>query len=200
MADNKSDVKQISSRQVHKTKFDDMLLFDLNIFEDPRGHFTEVWQTEAMQPMGLPALKPKQLGIAHSKKGTIRAIHAEPYDKVVHVVKGQVFCAMVDLRTGSATFGEIDTFELGPEQMLFIPKGIGNGVQAISEDDVDYVYCVTGVWSAEKAYSGQYLAINYADPDLAIKWPIGADGWIVSLKDQQNPTMRETFPEKFSGR
>jgi dTDP-4-dehydrorhamnose 3,5-epimerase len=188
MADNKSDIQQISSRQVHKTKFDGMLLFDLNIFEDPRGHFTEVWQTEAMQSMGLPAIEPKQLGIAHSKKGTIRAVHAEPYDKLVHTVRGRIFCAMVDLRTHSSTFGQVDTFELGPGQMLFIPKGVGN-----------YVYCVTGVWSAEKAYSGQYLAINYADPDLNIKWPIGPEGWIVSLKDQQNPTMRQTFPEKFNG-
>lgn len=198
MADNKSDIKQVGHRNVHKTKFDGMLIFDLNIFEDPRGHFTEVWQTEVMQPMGLPPVEPKQLGISHSKKGTIRAIHAEPYDKIVHVVRGRMFCGMVDLRQDSATFGQVDTFELRPDQMLFIPKGVGNGVQAVSDEDVDYVYCVTGVWSAEKAYSGQYLAINFADPDLNIQWPIGKDGWIVSLKDQQNPTMRETFPEKFN--
>lgn len=197
MADNKSDIKHVSKRQVHKTGFEGMLIFDLNIFEDPRGRFTEVWQTEEMQKLGLPVLEPKQLGIAHSHKGTIRAIHAEPYDKVVHVVRGKVFCAMVDLRSGSSTFGKVETFELDPHQMLFIPKGVGNGVQAISDEDVDYVYCVTGVWSAKKAYSGGYLAINYADPDLNIKWPIGSEGWIVSLKDQQNPAMRETFPEKF---
>ena len=197
MADNKSDVKQIGHRNAHKTKFEGMLIFDLNIFEDPRGRFTEVWQTEAMQPLGIPPLEPKQLGIAHSKKGTIRAIHAEPYDKVVHTVTGKVFCAMVDFRDDSKTFGEVDTFELDPSKMLFIPKGVGNGVQAISDEDVDYVYCVTGLWSADKAYSGQYLAINYADPDLKIKWPIGPEGQIVSLKDQQNPMMRDVFPEKY---
>ena len=199
MADNRSDIQQTGHRAVHETKFEGMLIFDLNIFEDPRGRFTEVWQAEAMQPMGLPALEPKQLGIAHSKKGTIRAIHAEPYDKVVHVVRGRVFCAMVDFRAGSNTFGQVETFELTPSQMLFIPKGVGNGVQAISDEDVDYVYCVTGVWSADKAYSGQYLAVNFADQDLNIQWPIGKGGWIVSLKDQQNPTMREVFPEKYNG-
>jgi len=199
MVDNKSDINQTSSRAVHQTKFEGMLRFDLNIFEDPRGKFTEVWQTEEMQKMGLPAVEPKQLGIAHSKKGAIRAIHAEPYDKLVHVVRGKVFCAMVDLRSDSKTFGQVDTFELDSSQMLFIPKGVGNGVQAISDEDVDYVYCVTGVWSADKAYSGQYLAINFADKDLGIKWPIGSEGWIVSLKDQQNPSMRQVFPEKFNG-
>lgn len=195
MADNKSDIEQVSKRGVHQTKFDGMLIFDLNIFADPRGGFTEVWQTEEMHELGLPAVNPKQLGIARSKKGAIRAIHAEPYDKIVHTVQGRVFCAMVDLRKDSRTFGEVDSFELNNNKMLFIPKGVGNSTQAISDEDVLYVYCVTGIWSAEKAYSGQYVAINYADPDLNIQWPIGPEGRIVSLKDQQNPMMREVYPE-----
>lgn len=197
MADNKSDIKQVGERAVRKAKFEGVLIFELNIFEDARGSFTEVWQTEAMQAMGMPPVNPQQLGIARSKKGAIRAIHAEPYDKVVHTITGKVFTALVDLRPDSKTFGQVDSFELTPNQMLFIPKNVGNGVQAISDEDVFYCYCVTGVWSAEKAYAGQYLAINYADPDLNIQWPIGAEGRIVSLKDQQNPMMREVFPEKF---
>jgi dTDP-4-dehydrorhamnose 3,5-epimerase/reductase len=194
MSDNKSDVIQVGSRGVHKTKFDGMLIFDLNIFDDPRGRFTEVWQTEAMQELGLPEVTPKQLGISRSKKGTIRAVHAEPYDKIVHPISGKIFCAMADLRTDSPTFGQVDTFELDETKMLFIPKGVGNGFQALS-DEVLYCYCTAGVWSADKAYSGQYVAINYADSDLNIEWPLLDK--IVSLKDEQNPTLRETFPEKF---
>ncbi len=197
MADNKSDVMQISSRGVHKTKFEGMLVFDLNIFEDTRGSFTEVWQTEAMQELGLPAVNPQQLGISRSKRGAIRAVHAEPYDKIVHVIEGRIFVAMVDLRKESPTFGQVDSFELNYMQMLFIPNGVGNAFQAISDEEVVYCYCVTGIWSAEKAYSGQYVAVNYADPDLNIHWPIGKDEQIVSLKDQQNKTMRELFPEYF---
>jgi dTDP-4-dehydrorhamnose 3,5-epimerase/reductase len=198
MADDiKADIKQVSTRGVHKMAFDGMLIFDLNIFEDNRGIFTEVWQTEAMQEMGLPEVNPKQLGISRSKKGTIRAIHAEPYDKIVHVIAGTIFCAMVDLRPDSETFGQVETFELDNTKMLFIPNGVGNAFQAISDEDVLYCYCVTGVWSADKAYSGQYVAVNYADPDLNIQWPIGAEGQIVSLKDKANKTMRELFPEKY---
>lgn len=196
--DNKSDIKQSGTRGVHKTKFDGMLIFDLNIFEDARGSFTEVWQTEAMQEMGLPKVNPKQLGISRSKKGTIRAVHAEPYDKIIHAVQGKIFVAMVDLRKHSETFGLVDEFELDNTKMLFIPNGIGNSFQAISDEEVIYCYCVTGVWSAEKAYSGQYIAVNYADSDLAINWPIGDGNEIISLKDKQNKTMRELFPEKYS--
>ena len=64
MSDLKSDIVQVSSRKTHKTKFGGMLIFDLNIFEDARGRFTEVWQTEAMQEMGMPSVDPKQLGIS----------------------------------------------------------------------------------------------------------------------------------------
>jgi dTDP-4-dehydrorhamnose 3,5-epimerase len=105
---------------------------------------------------------------------------------------------MADLRPDSPTFGEVDTFELDSTKMLFIPSGIGNGFQAISDEDVLYCYCTAGVWSADKAYSGQYIAINYADADLAIEWPLQDDEQIVSLKDQSNKTMREVFPEKYA--
>lgn len=195
MSDNKSDVSQRSARAVHQTKFKGMLVFDLNIFDDPRGSFTEVWQTEAMQELGLPAVEPKQLGISRSHRGAIRAVHAEPYDKIIHVIEGRIFVGMADLRPESETFGQVDSFELDNTKMLFIPKGVGNGFQALS-DEVLYCYCVSGVWSADKAYSGQYVAVNYADPDLNIQWPIKEQ--IVSLKDQQNPTLRQAFPEKFA--
>jgi len=194
MSDNKADIKQVSERGVHKTKFEGMLIFDLNIFEDARGSFTEVWQSEAMQELGLPEVTPKQMGISRSKQGAIRAIHAEPYDKIIHPITGKIFCAMVDLREDSDTFGQVETFELDGTQMLFIPKGLGNSFQAISKEDVLYCYCVTGLWSAEKAYSGQYIAVNYADPDLNIQWPISGGKEIVSIKDRQNKTMREYFP------
>lgn len=196
MADLKADIKQVSSREIHKTKFDGMFIFDLNIFDDTRGRFTEVWQTEAMQELGLPEVNPKQLGVSRSKKGSIRAIHAEPYDKIISPLTGKIFCAMVDLREDSPTFGQVESFELDSTKMLFIPSGIGNGFQAISDEDVLYCYCTAGVWSAEKAYSGQYIAINYADPDLNIQWPL-LDQKIVSVKDESNKTMRESFPEKY---
>lgn len=196
MADLKSDVSQRSSRKVHKTKLDGMLLFDLNIFDDARGSFTEVWQTEAMQELGLPEVNPKQLGVSRSKRGTIRAIHAEPYDKIISPLTGKIFVAMTDLRDNSPTFGEVDCFEIDNTQMLYIPSGIGNGFQAISDEDVLYTYCTAGVWSAEKAYSGGYLAINYMDPDLSINWPLMNEK-IVSVKDESNPTMRKAFPHKY---
>lgn len=197
MADIKSDINQVSARVANKTKFEGMLIFDLNVFEDARGVFTEVWQTEAMQALGLPKVDPKQLGISKSKKGAIRAIHAEPYDKIISPVQGKIFVAMVDLRKDSDTFGQVDSFELDSTNMLFIPKGVGNAFQAVSDEDVIYCYCTTGIWSADKAYSGQYVAVNYADKDLAIKWPIVGDAQIISLKDKANKTMRELFPEKF---
>jgi len=197
MSNNKADIKQTGSRSVKETSFEGMLLFELNQFEDKRGSFTELWQTEEMQKLGLPDVNPKQVGISKSNKGTIRAVHAEPYDKIISPIEGEIFVAMVDLRTDSETFGKVDSFQMDSTQMLFIPKGIGNSFQALS-DKVIYCYCVTGLWSSEKAYSGGYVAVHYADPDLNIDWPIGPENQIVSMKDQNNPTMREAFPDKYS--
>lgn len=199
MSDTKADISKVSELDVHQTKLPGMLLFDLNKFDDPRGSFTEIWQTETMQKLGLPKFKPKQLGVSRSKKGTIRAIHAEPYAKILSPLTGRIFVAMVDLRTDSTTFGTVDSFELTPTQMLYVPSGIGNAFQAVSDEDVLYCYCVSDVWSPEKAYSGGYMAVHYADPDLAIAWPVLDGKEIVSIKDRQNKTMRELFPEKYTG-
>lgn len=197
MSNNNADITKVSELSAHQTKLPGMLLFDLNKFDDPRGSFTEIWQTETMQKLGLPEFNPKQLGVSRSKKGTIRAIHAEPYAKILSPLTGRIFVAMVDLRTDSETFGKVDSFTLTPAQMLYVPSGIGNAFQAVSDEDVLYCYCVSDVWSPEKAYSGSYIAVNYADPDLDIAWPILGGKEIVSIKDKQNKTMRELFPEKY---
>ena len=43
-----------------------------------------------MQSLGLPAFEPVQWNIAtNKKKGTLRGIHAEPWDKYVHMVSGR---------------------------------------------------------------------------------------------------------------
>jgi dTDP-4-dehydrorhamnose 3,5-epimerase len=172
-----------------------MLIFDLNIFNDNRGSFTEVWQTEEMQKLGLPELKPAQLGISRSRKGTIRGVHAEPWEKLIHVINGTAFIAISDIRPDSPTYGEVETFELTSNQALFLPKGLGNAFQAMT--DVDYCYFVTGLWSADTAYTGGYVQIRFNDEDLAIDWPIQGNEQIVSIKDRQNPSLRETYPEKY---
>lgn len=159
----------------------------LVIHEDDRGSFREVYQAAKMQAAGLPEFHPIQQSASESKNGVIRGIHAEPWDKFIHVVHGEAFAAIVDLRPDSPTFKQYETFTLNRTNAIFVSRGLGNSFQAVT--DVVYSYLVNAHWSQDA--KSQYVLVNYADPELAIPWPIKEA--IVSEDDQNHPTIKEKF-------
>ena len=52
---------------------------------------------------------------------------------------------------------------MGPEQAVFVPRGVANGYQAL-EADTGYSYLVNDHWSPEARAS--YTYVNLADPAL----------------------------------
>jgi dTDP-4-dehydrorhamnose 3,5-epimerase len=183
----------MSELRIETTTLKGLYLVHLQIFPDSRGSFRESFQTEKMEALGLPKLAPVQWNISENvRPGIIRGLHAEPWDKYVHVPAGAVFAAVADVRPDSATFGQHQTFRLDQTNALFISAGFGNAYQALAPNTV-YCYLVNAHWKAGTSYP----SIHYADPDLNIKWPLPPAQDDVSEKDQKNPTLREAFPEKF---
>ncbi len=185
----------IPELRVTATDLHGLYTVDLIVHDDSRGSFREAYQAAKLEALGLPPLGPVQWNISENlRPGIIRGIHAEPWDKYIHVPTGEVFAAVVDLRPDSKTFGQHQTFILHHANALFISKGFGNSFQALKAPAV-YCYLVNAHWQAGL----KYPSIHYADPDLAIAWPLKPGSDDVSGKDRQNPTLREAFPEKFSG-
>lgn len=171
---------------VRETKIPGLLVLDLPVFGDDRGWFKENWQREKMVKLGLPDFKPVQNNISFNKKrGATRGIHAEPWDKFISVAAGRVFAAIVELREGD-NIGLVETFELGPSNAIFVPRGLGNSYQAL-EDGTVYSYLVNAHWSPEVKYS----AVNLADKDLNIAWPIPLEKAEISEKDKNNMSLAE---------
>lgn len=162
---------------------------ELDVHSDDRGNFREAWQVEKMTALGLPEFQPVQQNISESKQGVLRGIHAEPWNKYIHMAFGTGFGAYIDLREDSPTFGQVETVELTQNVAIFIPKGLGNSYQVTSEWAA-YSYLTDAHWKAGITYP----AISYDDADLAISWPIPP---IISEKDQKNPIMRQYYPHKF---
>lgn len=160
----------------------------LDVFEDERGSFREAYQAAKLKDLGLPSLDIVQMNVSESQYGVIRGIHAEPWDKYIHIAWGKVFAAIVDLRKESKTFGEVATFNLDTTNALFVPKGLGNSFAVLSERVV-YSYLVTEHWHPDNPYP----AVAYDDPTLGITWPVEAKDRIVSDKDQRNPTLKEAY-------
>lgn len=160
------------------------------IFNDDRGFFREVFHMNELEEVGID-FKPVQWNHSLSKKGVIRAIHAENWNKLVYPATGTMFAAIVDIRPGSETFGRVETFTFSPDDRyaLFVSKGLANSICAV-EGDVNYMYLV------DAYYNGTDMrAIAWDDPDLNIYWPV--DKPIISERDKHNPKLRELFPEKF---
>ncbi len=157
--------------------------------EDARGTFREAWQNQKMTDGGLPEFKPVQYNVAESRYGVVRGIHAEPWDKYVHIVTGEVFGAWVDLRPDSPSFGQTVTATLDSSNAIYVPRGVGNSY-AVTSEHAAYTYLVNEHWSPEATYQ----AVAYDDPDLAIEWPVPPAERIVSDKDRANPTFKGLFP------
>src|SRR5688572_19358865 len=101
----------MSDLQAISTGIPGLLRIKLVINEDERGSFSELYQAEKLQKLGLPKLEVVQTNLSTNKqRGITRGIHAEPWNKYITPISGEVFVAIVDLR--KANFGKVETFEL----------------------------------------------------------------------------------------
>jgi dTDP-4-dehydrorhamnose 3,5-epimerase len=111
--------------------------------------------------------------------------------KLVRVVTGAVFDAIVDLRRSSPTFGRSFGIELSAvnKRMLWVPEGFAHGFLTL-EDGTDFLYKCTAPYAPEHEYS---LAWN--DPALGIAWPLEREAQL-SAKDAAGLALSDlpTFP------
>ena len=158
---------------------------------DERGFFRQTYQrTELEQALGrAPTFRQGN----HSRSGAdvLRGFHAEPWDKLVYVVRGRAFCAIADIRPDSPTFGEAATFLLGDAPgewiRLYVSEGLANSFLTL--EDTDYLYDVTDEFRPGIVKP----SVAWDDPDLDVAWPV--DEPLLSEADRHNPTLRELFPD-----
>ena len=136
---------------------------------DERGFFRESYRAEELTAAVGRSVTFAQGNHSRSAPGVLRGFHAEPWDKLVYVVRGTALCAIADIRRDSPTFGTALTFLLGDEpgtrQRLFVSEGLANAFQAITE--TDYVNEVSHPFGPEGR-----LGIAWDDPTLGVAWPI----------------------------
>lgn len=176
-----------------RTDIDGLVVVRWDTHGDERGFFRQTYQVrELTAALGRePVLR--QGNHSRSAPGVLRGFHAEPWDKLVYVVRGLAMAAIADIRPDSPTFGEVRTFVLGepPEGArirLFIAQGLANSFCTFGTTDVDYLYDVSDYWRPDV----DKPSVAYDDPDLAVRWPV-ADP-VLSDADRKNPTLRELVP------
>ncbi|MGW2080426.1 dTDP-4-dehydrorhamnose 3,5-epimerase family protein [Streptomyces sp. NPDC001939] len=160
------------------------------VFTDGRGRFHEWFKSEGFLDSIGHGLRLEQANCSRSVLGTLRGIHYASVPpgqaKYVTCVSGAVLDVVVDIRTGSPSFGRWEAVRLDDttHRCVYLSEGLGHAFMAL-EDDSTVVYLCSEGYAPQREHG-----INPLDPDLAIAWPEGLVPHL-SDKDAAAPTLKE---------
>ena len=170
----------------------DILLIEPKIYEDNRGFFFESFNQEDFEKR--TNLSPIFVQENHSRsiKGVLRGLHYQlppkAQDKLVRVVKGEIFDVVVDIRKRSSTFGKWvgKTLSEKNKTQIWVPKGFAHGFIVLSEV-AEVVYKTTDY------YAPQYeRCIRWDDPKLSIDWKLTGANLLLSKKDKKGELFKNS--------
>ncbi|MBI1244807.1 MAG: dTDP-4-dehydrorhamnose 3,5-epimerase [Alphaproteobacteria bacterium] len=164
-------------------------LIEPKVFGDARGQFLETWNAERYAAAGIPGPF-IQDNLSRSRRNTMRGLHWQnpnAQGKLVSVVAGTVWDAVVDIRRASPTFGKWYGVELTAEnrRQLWVPAGFAHGFAVLS-DFADFAYKVTGPYSPKDEH-----VLRWDDPAIGIDWKIDRADAILSPRDASAPGFSE---------
>ena len=167
--------------KISHSKLKGCVIIEPRIFGDERGFFLETFQAvryDREAGIDLPFVQDNH---SRSAKGVLRGLHfqkTKPQGKLVRVVRGEVYDVAVDIRKGSATFGEWEGVILSEDnkKQFWVPPGFAHGFVVLS-DIADFEYKCTDYYDPSDEGS-----ILWSDPDLDIFWPIANP--VLSTKDE----------------
>jgi dTDP-4-dehydrorhamnose 3,5-epimerase len=157
------------------------------VFPDDRGFFLQSYHEQQYRDAGID-ISFVQDNHSRSSCGVLRGLHYQlehAQDKLISVVRGQVFDVAVDIRRGSPTFGKWVGEILSDENhhQMYVPKGFAHGFCVMS-DEVDLLYKCSDFYAP-----GDEYGICWDDPEIGIEWPLG--DVILSGKDAMLPRLTE---------
>lgn len=151
------------------------------VLGDARGYFMETYQYEDFVELGIDVTFVQDNQSA-SKQGVLRGLHFQkefPQDKLVRVIKGEVFDVAVDLREGSETFGKWYGVLLSEEnkKQFFVPKNFAHGFLVLSEY-AEFCYKCSDFY-----HPNDEGGLLWNDPEIGIEWPI-PEGVTLTFSDR----------------
>jgi len=175
---------------VEETPIEGLKVITPTVFGDSRGYFMETYNYNDFKDAGIDQVFVQDNQSA-SKKGVLRGLHFQinfPQDKLVRVVRGEVYDVAVDMREGSPTYGQWYGVNLSEEnkKMFFIPKNFAHGFLVLS-DYAEFAYKCTDFY-----HPNDEGGIIWNDPEIGVEWPI-PEGMelIMSDKDTKWPGIKE---------
>ena len=152
-------------------------------FVDHRGSFERLFDSTWAKELNL---LPQQVNISrNTNKGTLRGLHfqitGQPEHKLITLLSGRIYLAVVDLRKESESYLQVNSFEVNANELksIFIPFGCATGWLSL-EPNTDIHYVMYSRFE-ENSYSG----LRYDDSFFNIPWPMTPN--VISEQDMSWP-------------
>lgn len=174
---------------VETTTIPGVLIVTPKKFGDERGFFCETFRASALAAHGVAHPWVQDNHSMSGKRGVIRGLHfqAPPraQAKLLRVVRGAILDVVVDIRKGSATYGNHVAVELSEEnwKQLYAPAGMAHGFCTLT-DRAEVLYKTSDEYAPET--EGGLL---WNDPALGIDWPVSQQEAIVNPRDASWPRL-----------
>jgi len=174
----------------YPTKLEGCFIIEPKIIGDERGSFMESFNERTFADGVGQNVHFVQDNQSVSAKGVLRGLHYQTGEhaqaKLVRVLKGEVLDVAVDLRPGSATYGQFESVLLSQENQLqfFVPRGFAHGFLVRSESAVFFYKC-------DNFYNKESEGgLIYNDPEIAINWDFPESEMTISGKDLEQPNLQ----------
>ena len=175
----------------------DIILVSPKRHGDDRGFFAETYRENAYTDAGIAGPFVQDNHAFSKDRGVLRGLHFQiaPFAqaKLVSCLSGKILDVAVDLRTGSASFGQHVSVELSAKsgQQLYIPAGFAHGYLTLTED-CHVQYKVDAYYDRDSQFG-----LAWDDPKLGIDWMLGDQSPTLSEKDQTQPRLQD-LPDFFA--
>jgi dTDP-4-dehydrorhamnose 3,5-epimerase len=167
----------------------DVLLITPQKFKDSRGYFTETYQATDFAELGIRCSFVQDSQALSIPSNTVRGLHFQrppmSQAKLVRVLRGRIFDAVVDIRRGSPTYGRWCAATLTAEggEQLFVPHGFAHAYCTL-EPNTEVFYKVDNLYSKDCD-----AGLLWNDPTIGISWPVAEQDAIMSEKDRNLPLL-----------
>ncbi|KOP64511.1 dTDP-4-dehydrorhamnose 3,5-epimerase [Bacillus sp. FJAT-18019] len=171
--------------KITDTKLEGVKRIEPVVHQDHRGFFMESFNDQNLQECGIAHRFIQDNHSMSREAGIIRGLHYQlspkGQTKLIRVVSGAIYDVVVDIRVGSPTYGQWQSFILSADNyhQLLVPKGFAHGFCTLVPD-TEVIYKVDAYYSAEHD-----RGIAWNDPDLNIDWPVYHP--VLSDKDSKHP-------------
>jgi dTDP-4-dehydrorhamnose 3,5-epimerase len=167
-----------------------VILFKPTPHTDERGFFCRTFDAAVMHAAGVDPHSFVQDSLSRSALGVVRGLHVRGgrgEAKLVRCSYGAVFDVVVDLRPGSPTYLNWESFQLRDDEQvtLYVPAGCAHGFQALTGPaDVSY--------RIDREHDpAEDVSIAFDDQRLAITWPLPVT--MMSPRDRAAPLLADAL-------